>query len=179
MDVGALIEIAGPDGPLPVAHLVRDADVRSVADVSSELRAIKAAPATSRSGRLLRRAGPVALHVPGVVGAFYCLLSRSIRMRRLAGTVSVTSVGMFGAGGGFGIAAPVPITLGLVVGGISPRPRAVDGRVEIREVLDLTVTVDHTVVDGAPVTRFAADLRRLIESAELLPDRRDPSVLRC
>jgi pyruvate/2-oxoglutarate dehydrogenase complex dihydrolipoamide acyltransferase (E2) component len=80
----------------------------------------------------------------------------------------VTSVGMFGGGGGFGIGFPTPIALGLVVGGVSPRPRAVDGEVEIRDVLDLTVSVDHNVVDGAPAARFAADLRRLIESAELL-----------
>jgi pyruvate/2-oxoglutarate dehydrogenase complex dihydrolipoamide acyltransferase (E2) component len=30
-------------------------------------------------------------------------------------------------------------------------------------VLDLTVTVDHNVVDGAPATRFGADLRRRME----------------
>jgi pyruvate/2-oxoglutarate dehydrogenase complex dihydrolipoamide acyltransferase (E2) component len=122
----------------------------------------------SRSGRLLHRAGPVAFRLPGMVAAFYWLLGRSIRMRRLAGTVSVTSVGMFAGGGGFGIAHPTPITLALLVGGISARPRAVDGAVAIRDVLDLTVTVDHNVVDGAPAARFAAELRRLIESAELL-----------
>jgi len=35
-------------------------------------------------------------------------------------------------------------------------------------VLDLTVTVDHRVVDGAPATRFGADLRRLLEEAAVL-----------
>ena len=50
VDVGTLIEIAGPDGPLPLAHLVRDADVRSVADVSDELRAVRAAPAAAAAG---------------------------------------------------------------------------------------------------------------------------------
>jgi pyruvate/2-oxoglutarate dehydrogenase complex dihydrolipoamide acyltransferase (E2) component len=175
VDVGTLVEIDGPDGPLPLAHLVRDADIRTVTDVSAELRAIKAVPAASRSERLLRRLGPVGFRVPGAVAAFYWLLARSTRMRRLAGTVSVTSVGMFGAGGGFGIAPPVSITLGLVVGGISPRPRAVDGSVEIRDVLDLTVTIDHALVDGAPAARFAADLRRLIESAELLRGQPQPA----
>ena len=93
-------------------------------------------------------------------------------MRRLAGTVSVTSVGMFGAGGGFGIAPPVPITRGLVVGGISSRPRAVYGGVEIRDVLDLTVTIDHRLVDGAPAARSGG----AGESAELLRDRPQPAT---
>ncbi len=39
---------------------------------------------------------------------------------------------------------------------------------EIRDILDLTVTLDHNVVDGAPAARFGAELRRLIESAEIL-----------
>ena len=32
-------------------------------------------------------------------------------------------------------------------------------------MLDLTVPVDHNVVDGAPATRFGAELRNLMESA--------------
>jgi pyruvate/2-oxoglutarate dehydrogenase complex dihydrolipoamide acyltransferase (E2) component len=39
----------------------------------------------------------------------------------------------------------------------------------VRDVLDLTVSIDHNVVDGAPATRFGADLRRSMEcpSADL------------
>ena len=36
-------------------------------------------------------------------------------------------------------------------------------RVEIRDVLELTVTIDHNIVDDAPAARFGAELRRLIE----------------
>lgn len=39
---------------------------------------------------------------------------------------------------------------------------------EVRYVLDLTVTIDHNVVDGAPAARFGAELRRLIETAAAL-----------
>jgi pyruvate/2-oxoglutarate dehydrogenase complex dihydrolipoamide acyltransferase (E2) component len=51
---------------------------------------------------------------------------------------------------------------------VSERPRALNGQIEIRDVLDLTVAVDHNVVDGAPATRFAAELRALIERAAVL-----------
>ena len=40
----------------------------------------------------------------------------------------------------------------------------VDGRIEIREYLSLTVSVDHDIVDGAPETRFAKRLRELMEA---------------
>jgi pyruvate/2-oxoglutarate dehydrogenase complex dihydrolipoamide acyltransferase (E2) component len=38
----------------------------------------------------------------------------------------------------------------------------------VRDVLDLTVTIDHNVVDGTPATRFGAELRSVLESAAAL-----------
>ena len=61
---------------------------------------------------------------------------------------------------GLAIAPPTLASLCVVVGGVSRRPRVVDDRIVVREVVDLTVTVDHNVVDGAPATRFGAELRR-------------------
>jgi pyruvate/2-oxoglutarate dehydrogenase complex dihydrolipoamide acyltransferase (E2) component len=75
---------------------------------------------------------------------------------------------MFGGGGGFAIAPPTLASLVIVVGGLSRRPRAVGDRIEKRDILDLTVTVDHNVVDGAPATRFAADLRQFMQAAGIL-----------
>ena len=63
---------------------------------------------------------------------------------------------------------PTMMSLEVVVGGMTQRPRAVNGRVEIRDVLDLTPIIDHNVVDGAPATRFGAELRELIETAAVI-----------
>jgi hypothetical protein len=81
-----------------------------------------------------------------------------------AGTVAVTAVGMFGKGhSGWGIAT-TPVSLSLVVGSIAWKPAVVDGRIEPREMLNLTVLFDHEVVDGAPATRFVRRLIELVES---------------
>jgi pyruvate/2-oxoglutarate dehydrogenase complex dihydrolipoamide acyltransferase (E2) component len=48
------------------------------------------------------------------------------------------------------------------------RPKVVDDQVAVRDVLDMTLTIDHNVVDGAPAARFAARLRELIERAAVL-----------
>jgi pyruvate/2-oxoglutarate dehydrogenase complex dihydrolipoamide acyltransferase (E2) component len=98
----------------------------------------------------------------------YAVMSKSERTRQMTGTVAVTAVGMVADGGGFGIAPPPLMSLQVVVGGMSDRPRVVGGQVEVRKVLDMTVTIDHNVVDGAPAARFGAELRHLIESAQLL-----------
>jgi pyruvate/2-oxoglutarate dehydrogenase complex dihydrolipoamide acyltransferase (E2) component len=81
-----------------------------------------------------------------------------------SGTVAVTAVGMFGKGhSGWGIAT-TPVSLSLVVGSMAWKPAVIEGRVEPREILNLTVLFDHDIVDGAPATRFVKRLVELIES---------------
>jgi pyruvate/2-oxoglutarate dehydrogenase complex dihydrolipoamide acyltransferase (E2) component len=71
---------------------------------------------------------------------------------------------MFGKGhSGWGIAT-TPHSLGLVVGSMSLKPAVVEGRIEPRQILNLTVLFDHDVVDGAPAARFVSRLVELIES---------------
>jgi pyruvate/2-oxoglutarate dehydrogenase complex dihydrolipoamide acyltransferase (E2) component len=47
-------------------------------------------------------------------------------------------------------------------------PDSIDGQVTVRDILDLTVAIDHNVVDGAPAARFTAEFRELLESAAVL-----------
>lgn len=167
VDIGTLIEVSTKDGSLPMAHLVRDADIRDLADISAEIRAVQGNPQSSFSGRLLDRHTPAAARIPGLVRLFYLMLARSPRMRKICGTVAVTAVGMFGGGGGFGIPSPGFLNLTLVVGGMSERPAVIDGQIRVRRILDLTVSLHHDIVDGGPAARFVADLRRLLESPHL------------
>ena len=168
VDVQTLIEIPTSQGPFGLVHVVRDADIRSVADISAEIRAVKADSSTTASGRLLTTLGPALGHVPGLYPLMYAGMSRSRRVHLATGTVQVTAVGMFGNGGGYAVAPPTLASLLLVVGGVSRQPRAIGDRVEIRDVLDLTLTIDHNVVDGSPATRFAADLRQILHTAAAL-----------
>jgi len=81
----------------------------------------------------------------------------------MGGTVSLTSVGMFGDGGGWGI--PVSNhTLQITLGGVAERPAFVNGQLENREYLCLTISLDHDIVDGAPAARFIQRLKELVES---------------
>jgi pyruvate/2-oxoglutarate dehydrogenase complex dihydrolipoamide acyltransferase (E2) component len=98
----------------------------------------------------------------------YAVMARSVAARERIGTVAVTAVGMFGGGGGFGVTSLTLMSLEIIVGGMSQRPRIIDGQVTVRDVLDLTVAIDHNVVDGAPAARFAAEFRELLESAAVV-----------
>jgi pyruvate/2-oxoglutarate dehydrogenase complex dihydrolipoamide acyltransferase (E2) component len=173
VDVQTLVEIPTREGSFGLVHVIRDADVREVADISAELRSVKSEPASTASGRLLNTRllntlAPVLGRLPGLYRLMYAAMSRSRAVHLATGTVQVTAVGMFAGGGGFAIAPPTLASLLVVVGGASRRPRVVGDRIEGREVLDLTVTIDHNVVDGAPATRFGSELRHLIETAAAL-----------
>jgi pyruvate/2-oxoglutarate dehydrogenase complex dihydrolipoamide acyltransferase (E2) component len=71
---------------------------------------------------------------------------------------------MFGHGSGWGLNFLSFHTLGLTVGGIAQKPGVIEGRIEIREYLSLTITFDHDIVDGAPAARFAQRFKELLES---------------
>jgi pyruvate/2-oxoglutarate dehydrogenase complex dihydrolipoamide acyltransferase (E2) component len=163
VDVQTLVEVQTEQGPFGLVHVVRDADIRTVGDLSVELRRVKADPSSTPSGWALQRLAPLAGRVPGAFPAMYAVMSRSVRAHELAGTVQVTAVEMFTGGGGFALAPPTLASTLVVVGGMSRRPRVLGDQIALRDVLDLTVTVDHNVVDGAPAARFGADLRRRME----------------
>ena len=76
----------------------------------------------------------------------------------------VPVVGMFGRGGGWGIGFLPLHTLGVTVGGIGARPSVHEGQIAIREYLNLTLSFDHDMVDGAPAARFARAITDMIES---------------
>jgi pyruvate/2-oxoglutarate dehydrogenase complex dihydrolipoamide acyltransferase (E2) component len=89
-------------------------------------------------------------------------------LKKYWGTVTMTAVGMFGKGAGWGI--PLTGTLMMTVGGISEKPGVVDGQITIRDYLSLTISFDHDIIDGAPAARFTQRLKDLIESGYGLPD---------
>jgi hypothetical protein len=84
--------------------------------------------------------------------------------REESSPVMVTAVGMFGEGGGWAITMP-NFTLSVAVGGIAAKPGVFQGEIAVREYLDLTVSIDHDIVDGAPAARFVNTFRSLLEDS--------------
>jgi len=78
------------------------------------------------------------------------------------GNVAITSVGITGNGSGWFIPISIhPICFG--ISSIHKKPVVIENKIVIREMLNMSVLIDHDVVDGAPMARFINDLKRNIE----------------
>jgi pyruvate/2-oxoglutarate dehydrogenase complex dihydrolipoamide acyltransferase (E2) component len=161
-DVDVVTLIEAEKNCVAIPHIVRGANRKSFRDIHTEIRAIQAAGGRSEQEGGLGKAS----RLPGFVrDLFYWALCRNPHwLKKYAGTVVVTSVGMFGKGGGWGLGFLPLHTLGLTLGGIAEKPVLIDGQLTTREYLSITISVDHDVVDGAPAARFAQGLKELVES---------------
>ncbi len=161
VDVNTMVEIELAGRKMVLPHFIRAANKRTFEDIHAEIRATQARPESTREFglrwfvRLPRFARDI----------FYRVIFTQPRwLKQGFCTVGLTSVGMFGKGSGWAIPFGVH-TLDVALGGIAEKPGVVEGRIEVREYLNLTLCIDHDIVDGAPAARFIARLKELIESS--------------
>jgi hypothetical protein len=172
VDVNTQIEVTTAGQKIVKPLLVRAANRKSIEDLTKEIRAGQASD--DRDAIRRYRATLALLSIPRPIRslAWRVGMSNPALFKRLGGTVGLSSVGMFGPAGGWGISVAPP-TLMITVGGIAMKPRYVDGNLEPRELLDLTASVDHAVVDGATAARFTRRLTELLERPIDLAERED------
>ena len=168
VDVGLMIERKVGDKPTLMGYTLRGANHKTYRQIHEEIRSVQEQPVPQGKGMPAWFRSAMLLPWP-LSGWFKSLFRAFVRNNpvvatSMAGTVSVTSVGMFGEGNsGWGIYSS-SFALELVVGSIAWKPAAVEGRIELRQILNLTVIFDHNVIDGAPAARFVRRLVELIES---------------
>ena len=91
------------------------------------------------------------------------------------GTITLTNVGVFGVDGGTPILSPGQTSI-LAMGRVIDRPWVVDGRVVVRPVMQLSLSFDHRVIDGALGSRALRSVADFLEdpAMALLLDGRQP-----
>ena len=174
VNVGLMVERQVGEKRALMGHVIRAANRKTFREIHDEIRKVQSDPVPPGRGMpnwfrsLLSLPWPLSKLVIGLLRAN----SRRDPTIPVAtgGTVALTSVGLFGGGHSGWALSPEFHPLGLVVGGVSWKPAVVDGRIEPREILNLTVSFDHDMVDGGPATRFVRRLVELIEGAHGLRD---------
>ena len=141
INVGVAVAIEGGTGGGLIVPVVKNADRKSLVEINREL---KVMVEQARNGKLMP---------DDVTG----------------GTFTVTNLGAFGGGYGFGtpiINQPESAIIG--TGSIVDRPVVREGQIVIRPIMTYSFTFDHRVIDGAPATMFMLRLTEVLENPGLL-----------
>jgi pyruvate dehydrogenase E2 component (dihydrolipoyllysine-residue acetyltransferase) len=118
-----------------VVPVVRDADKKTLRDIAAEIAALSE---RARAGKLQ----------PADLGG---------------STFTITSLGLLGGV----LATPIlnyPEVAILGVHRIRKRPAVFEGQIAIRDLVNLSVSIDHRVVDGHEGAQFLAEVIRILES---------------
>ena len=78
------------------------------------------------------------------------------------GTFSITNLGAFEIDAFSPIINPPECAI-LGIGRIHPKPVVVDGQIVVREMMALSISFDHRLVDGAPAARFLQRVKQFVE----------------
>jgi pyruvate/2-oxoglutarate dehydrogenase complex dihydrolipoamide acyltransferase (E2) component len=158
-------EIDGEKVPEPVG--IQMANRKTYRQINDELRA-----AQQHKGERLGAATGVGWvrFIPGfLLRTFIQLASRNISMQKRYGVVGVTAVGMFGAGPMW-LVPLTNATVTVAVGAIAKYPALIDGSLQEREHLCLTISFDHDIVDGAPAARFTSRFAAQLSGGEKISE---------
>ncbi|HLB12085.1 MAG TPA: dihydrolipoamide acetyltransferase family protein, partial [Dehalococcoidia bacterium] len=83
------------------------------------------------------------------------------------GTFTVTNLGMYGVDAFTPIINPPEAAI-LGMGRLAERPAVRDGQVVARWLMELCLSFDHRIVDGAPAAAFLGRVMELLENPHLL-----------
>jgi 2-oxoisovalerate dehydrogenase E2 component (dihydrolipoyl transacylase) len=80
----------------------------------------------------------------------------------MGGTFSITNIGVFGVEAGTPILNPGEAGI-LALGAVQRRPWELHGEIALRDVLTLSLSFDHRLVDGAEGARFLLDVAGILQ----------------
>jgi pyruvate dehydrogenase E2 component (dihydrolipoamide acetyltransferase) len=82
-------------------------------------------------------------------------------------TFSISNLGMMGIKEFTAIINPPEAAI-IAVGGSTPTPVVRDGQVTVRNIMNVTMSCDHRVVDGATGARFLQTFKQMLESPAMM-----------
>lgn len=85
------------------------------------------------------------------------------------GTISISNMGMLGIDQFVAIVPPTQAAI-LAVGAIDKVPVVKDDQVVVARMMNVTISADHRVIDGAYAAKFLGELKRTLEQPEALFD---------
>jgi pyruvate dehydrogenase E2 component (dihydrolipoamide acetyltransferase) len=82
------------------------------------------------------------------------------------GTFTISNLGMYDIEQFIAVLNPPQVAI-LAVGSIEDRPAVIDGALEVRPTMTMTITCDHRAIDGSEGAEFVRTVKSLVESPAL------------
>ncbi len=170
IDISIMVEREVEGKKVPLPYVIRKTNEKSISEIYDEIKHGQGQSINDEGNYVLGEKKNEYLMkayywLPGFVRRIIwkTIIENPFLTKENMGTVLITSVGMMGKINGWVI--PVSVhPLSFAVGSIIKKPGVNDDKIEIREYLYMTVSVDHDVIDGAPAVRALAKLTKLIET---------------
>jgi pyruvate/2-oxoglutarate dehydrogenase complex dihydrolipoamide acyltransferase (E2) component len=162
--IGVLVERTLGEEKVPEPLAIRAVQQKSLDEIHGEIR-----EAQGKEGNALGNlSGATWIRwIPSfLLNLFVRMADRNKYMAKKYGKVAVTAVGMFTKSATWFIPHGTATVL-LTVGAISRKPVWMEDRFVPREMLHLTASFDHRIVDGAPAARFMKQYSEQVESGKL------------
>lgn len=166
VDVSTTIERKVDNNSEVVAMIIRGANHKTISEISEEIKNEKEKGVKEAE---VFRSINLFLAIPSFIRQLvFRVLDKSPKlMKKRAGTIMVTSANMIGSGAGWGI--PIAThTLNITIGGIVDRIIEQNNQFEKRQHLCMTFSFDHDIIDGAPAARCVRNIKKIIESGEVI-----------
>jgi pyruvate/2-oxoglutarate dehydrogenase complex dihydrolipoamide acyltransferase (E2) component len=167
VDIGVPIEMSRGGDIYNKQLVIRGADRKSVAEIGAEIEASRAVDDGDKS----YLPSPVLRALVAALPAFAgrALIRAAMRSHRMvkatSGTAFVTSVSMFSSAPGYVLPyVGGPKASAFAIGSVVKKPVAYRGEIALREIVNVTASFNHDLVDGAPASRFVNRLRQLVEA---------------
>ncbi len=170
INISFLVEKKQSGERFPVPYVIEKVDKKALATIHEEIAHAKIGDISDNKRKSkLTRLQKFYTKLPGFMRKWFWryLLSHPQKAFNAMGNVAVTSIGSMANTSGWFIHKTIhPISIG--VGAITQKPRVVNNQIVIRDVLHLTLLIDHDVIDGAPMARMTNRLVKNIETNLLL-----------
>lgn len=168
VDVSTMVERTVNGAPVPVSYILRKADSKSVYEISDEIKKAKTGDSIELidSKEMLQKKKFIGV-IKRVGFLRRWFLKRVFKdpflKKEINGTVGFSSMGMFSYNLAGWVVPITPQVLTAMVGGIKEQPGLEDGRIIKREMVGITISMDHDILDGAQTARFIERFSRLLK----------------
>jgi len=167
INISMLVEKDLGEKKVPIPMVIEKCNEKSAEEITHEIESAKSQVMMDEDIVLRKKATRLEnlyYKLPGFARRWtwdYMLNNPRFAYKKM-GNVVITSLGMTDKINGWFIHRSIhPVSFG--IGSVIKKPVVIKDEIMVREILNMTILMDHDVIDGAPMVRFVGELRRGIE----------------